>query len=59
MIDFTDPLIAALLCSNWWCRMFCSSWSHGNAGLCIIEQMALDAAQKLMMLPILQYLVSW
>jgi hypothetical protein len=31
--------------------LFCSTWSHGNAGLCTIEQLALDAAQQLMMLP--------
>jgi hypothetical protein len=55
MIDFTNPLIAALLCSNWLCCPFCSTWSHGNAGLCTIEQFALDAAQQLMMLPVLPY----
>jgi hypothetical protein len=57
MIDFTNPLIAALLRSNCWCCSFCSTWSHGNAGLCTIEQMALDAAQQQMMPPVLPYWV--
>ena len=44
-----------LLHSNWWWSLLCSTHSYINTGLCTMQQRTSTAAQKLMMVPALQY----